>query len=407
MFSATSRRTEPLENVAFLLRGCIQAAGLVCLFAIPMVLLVVWPSLPNEFAVARTIAFRYCAAGAGICASLYVLANRSWRPSPVILCFGLFVAVTGLADLLGVDPARSLHGTPLRMEGFLSPLSGAIYLGAVSVLVDKPALWRGFIAVWTCSAVVAALSGALQATDALLSHQPIPLIWGVDGQHVFLGAYMAFGVLFAAWSFSLADSRTGRALASLAGLLCVAILPLTGSRAAFMGLLAGGAGATFLVLRRVIRPWWFAATLGVMLGFGTLPLIATRLAAIPVDLGTRFTCWHAISVFVGLRPLLGWGQDNLYVVCGAEVWDRGHNLFLQKMMDGGLVALLAYLGFAASLVLALKNIPLRQSAIAIAALIAYMVMTLFEPEVITTMVPFLTFAGWIAWRSTQGGYAHG
>jgi len=398
---AISRRSEAGANTGFFLLKLVQAAGLAFLFMIPLAMILVWPSLPNPFVVAKTWAFRHCVGGAGICAAIYGFGKRA-RISPVLLSFAIFVAVLGLADVFGKDPWVSFHGTPQRLEGFMTPVSALAYLGALPLLLDNQKAWRLFAGLWTVSAVIAAASGWLQVLSSIVDHTALPLIWGVDGQHVFLGIYMAFGVLFAGWSLGEAETWAGRIASAFVVAACIAVLVFSGSRIAALGLFAG------LVVAIGRSPARLAAIIGTSAVFCSLNLqiVMDRLHQFPADFARRLDCWHAETVFISLRPWLGWGQDGLGVMCRDETWDRAHNLFLQALTDGGVVALIAYMGFAASIIWALTKIPLRESSIAVAAIIVYAITMMFEPESITTMVPFLTFTGWIAWRS-QADMRHG
>ncbi|MDP2812114.1 MAG: O-antigen ligase family protein [bacterium] len=71
---------------------------------------------------------------------------------------------------------------------------------------------------------------------------------------------------------------------------------------------------------------------------------------------SRLLTWRlSIKGFL-VKPILGYGQENFYVVfnkyfpseifkdSGSQIWfDRPHNIFLQYLIDGGILALLSYL----------------------------------------------------------------
>jgi O-antigen ligase len=406
---AISRHTEGLGSAPILLLKLLQAVGIAALFLTPLAMLLVWPSLPNPFVVAKTIAFRDLVAVAAICAAAYVFGRRA-KVSPIVWAFGLLVLVIGIADLAGIDPTTSLRGTSVRLEGYGTPLSYLLYLGSTSSLLDSPALWGRFVAMWALSGLIMAGSGIIQIAGSLAQHIAIPLVWGAAGEHVFLGIYMVFGTLFAVWSADTAKSHAGRTAWLLGAFLCLGILCFAGSRTAIAGLAVGALAVAIGIPKMRMHRWWVVAALVLAFAAANFDNLADRLRQFPVDMASRLTCWHAEKVFISLHPWLGWGQDNLGLVCNVrgttETWDRAHNLFLQLLVDGGAVALLAWAGFASSIVIALAKIPVRQSAVAVVAIIAYMVALMFEPESIVTAVPFLTFIGWVAWRSMQGEAPH-
>jgi len=71
---------------------------------------------------------------------------------------------------------------------------------------------------------------------------------------------------------------------------------------------------------------------------------------------TRLLTWQISIQGFKEKPILGWGEDKFYVVFnkyfptaifedfGSRVWfDRPHNVFIQQLIHGGLLGLLAYL----------------------------------------------------------------
>lgn len=71
---------------------------------------------------------------------------------------------------------------------------------------------------------------------------------------------------------------------------------------------------------------------------------------------TRLLTWRLSLKAFYEKPVLGWGQENFYVVfnkyfpndifksSGSSVWfDRPHNVFLQQLVEGGILGLLSYL----------------------------------------------------------------
>ena len=88
------------------------------------------------------------------------------------------------------------------------------------------------------------------------------------------------------------------------------------------------------------------------------------------DLEVRGTIWGMAWSGVKERPLLGWGQSNFNYIFneqydpflyGQEQWfDRVHNIFLDWLVTGGFLGLIAYLSIFVACVYYLIIVPLRR-----------------------------------------------
>ncbi|MEX2341284.1 MAG: O-antigen ligase family protein, partial [Candidatus Paceibacterota bacterium] len=164
------------------------------------------------------------------------------------------------------------------------------------------------------------------------------------------------------------------------------ILFNTGTRGAALGLIGGSAlGFSYLALMApkgaAIKKWGLGGLLAVVLIAGGLwaardtalvenSQVLSRFAGVTLaEGGIRFTVWQMALEGVKERPILGWGQENFNYVFnkyydpalyGAEAWyDRTHNIFLDWLIAGGVIGLLAYLSILVAALWYAVLLPLR------------------------------------------------
>jgi tetratricopeptide (TPR) repeat protein len=109
------------------------------------------------------------------------------------------------------------------------------------------------------------------------------------------------------------------------------------------------------------------------------------------------------------RPILGWGQDNFILVFSKyyepalwnrEQWfDRSHNVFLDWLIAGGILGLLAYLSLFASGLYALwKNarFTFNEKSVLTGLLAAYFFQNLFTFDNLTSYLLFVSVLGFVS-----------
>ncbi|MBM3887467.1 hypothetical protein FJ364_06060, partial [Candidatus Dependentiae bacterium] len=130
--------------------------------------------------------------------------------------------------------------------------------------------------------------------------------------------------------------------------------------------------------------------------------------------GARFSAWKITWQSIKEKPLLGWGPENSYI--GFEKyydptlppglqklwWDRPHNIFLQIWSESGIIALVLYIGFWATLFWRLQKLkkqnPDKKAVFAShglqAMVIAYLVVLFFQFDGFTTYLISFFFIGY-------------
>ncbi|OHA91908.1 MAG: hypothetical protein A3J09_00140 [Candidatus Zambryskibacteria bacterium RIFCSPLOWO2_02_FULL_51_21] len=352
-----------------MLRGVIFAG----LFLIPFVPFLVSSSLFFPFITTKAFAWR--AIVEVIFAAWVVLAlwDKQYRPKRSIILYAVlaFLAVIGLADLLGVDRAASFWSNFERMEGYISLLHlGAFFLVISSIFEEKH--WTRW---WNTSLAASAIMAGyalLQVWGVLQPSQDLARVDGTFGNAIYLAVYMLIHIFVALllmarewrnknmrWTYSLLiifqiiiiyyTATRGAILGLLGGLLVMAVINSMNKedrsiRKASIAVIVGLAvlvGGFFMV-----KDSAFVAKSPVLSRFSTLTLADIKTQG-------RYFVWPIALEGFKERPILGWGQENFSYVFQEhykpemfilEPWfDRAHNIFLDWAVVGGLLGLLAYL----------------------------------------------------------------
>lgn len=310
--------------------------------------------------------------------SLAVL-DASFRPkkSIVLYALGAFVGIATLAGIFGVNPYHSFWSNFERMEGTITYLHlFALFLAAGHILKNKTD-WLRFSYVSVGVATFIALFTLAEGFDVIKGYGTEDRPFATFGNFIYLAVYLMThmfvvgGLLANEWKSQLKRWT----LIALEVVLFGAFL-LPASRGAFVGLLAGIGTMTLLVLmfskQKVLR---YGALVALIVGIALLVGIKTYpqssfVRSVPLFsrvAGTSFTdiqnqprikIWGMAIEAAKERPVLGWGPDTFIVpfakyynptLYGNEPWfDRTHNVFLEWLVDAGVLGFLAFLSIHAA-----------------------------------------------------------
>jgi O-antigen ligase len=412
--------------------------------------------------------------------------------SRFFLLFGAYVAVSFIAGLFGVSPLRSLWSTYERMQGLVDLVHWFAFIVVLASTLRTALNWRLLLNANLGASLVMALLGIAQ----FLGMSNIPLYEFLEtksrlditlGNPTYVGAYMLVNVIIAlgflwqsfmaspeqaASSMPASRRRRRRARARESGgtnlqpvlmrsfwvvvlLLDLWVLTLTGTRGAFIGLVAGlAAFALGYALMGNLRILRFAA-LG-LTGFAAVALVlffslrntaafegitssntlAQRMSTISLDdrsLRVRMVSWSAgLDAFTN-RPVLGWGPENYVVAYGryldtqeanVPTHDQAHNKPIEELTTKGVIGFLSYIalwGVAAWIVLGtVRRLNTREQVLTLsvgAALVGYFVQNLFlfdtpattlQLSILFAFVAYLDARPWedsvsVAGRERQSG----
>ncbi len=426
------------------------------LFSLPFVALIVADgthflyNLFFPYITGKNFAFRIIVeimAGAYIALALVYPAYRP-RRSLVLGAVAAFVAIIGLADVLGVQPMKSLWSNFERMDGWVTLAHFFALTVIASAMLTKEKIWRWLLWVSLGVSVYLAVYGFLQLAgiSSLGQGGAAGLGARIDatfGNPIYLAAYMLFHVFIAAmlWAQQWVERRPGQRLAiSLAyGSIIVVdtfALLFTGTRGAMLGLAGGAFLAAVLVLlqSKNSRVAWRIAVgtvIAIVIAAAGVWLVKDmewakrivfidRLATISLQDNTvkaRFINWSIAWQGVKERPILGWGQENYAIVFdkyydprmyAQEAWfDRVHNIIFDWLVAGGFMGLISYLAIFAAALWALwrTGFGAVERSLLTGLLAAYFCHNFFVFDNVTSYILFATILGYIVFRVGHAGDA--
>ena len=426
----------------------------IALYAVLFTPLLFGNSFIFPFIVLKTHVFQ---ALVGVIAALYAawrFLDRSspaprWTPLRVALALGFLAAF--VSSVSGVDLMRSLWSTQERGLGLVALLHFAVLAFVLAEVRSHISLTR-YATVSIAVSVFAASFSFVQIVDPMffLESSGGPVGFGGRpgsflGNPTFLASYLLPHIFLALWLSVVSwRERRGVQTALYAGgsLLSIAVIFMTQTRGALIGLTLGffvlgvmlvfRHGSVRLAKRVTLRSvglallalivaagvgFWFtrsAALWQSVPGVRRLTTLSLTSPEIQPRLITLAISWDAFRE----RPILGHGFENfkypfdrhydpklLRYGFGETYFDKPHNVFLEHLVDGGIVGLVAY----CALFLSLGYVALRsrdQFVLGLAvsgALAAHVVNNAFVFETFGSWLAFflvfaLVDAGWLSAR---------
>jgi O-antigen ligase len=393
---------------------------------VPCLPLVVSTSLLFPYVTGRNFAFRILTELLLIPLVVYGwTARRHLLRSPLALALLGFLACVGLADLLGVDPARSFWSTFQRMEGLLGLMHLVLFFFVLRVALATSQDWMRYFSISVAASAVVAVIALFQfATMADAGTLVRPS--GPIGNAGILAAYLMLHVFLVLIVF-LHQTRTSRRVLLLASLvLLIAAIYVSGTRSAVLALLVVGPVVALawhgpsmwraIVARSAPRQLVTASVALLAIGglIAVSPLSGTYLRGFTgAGPSPRVIAWS--TAWTGIRERLwtGWGQENFYVVWNRHMeygvsFDRPHNVVLEWLFNGGVLA------FGAGLVLMLAYARTtmrvaerdRRVALVLGGMVgAYVLWALTWLDTFDTYMPLVSamaFADWYARPAPTG-----
>ncbi|MFH1140817.1 MAG: O-antigen ligase family protein [Chloroflexota bacterium] len=406
-----------------------------------------------------------------------ILAMRSplYRPrrSWVLWFFGLYLFASLISAWVGVSFQRSFWGDYRRMGGVFD-LAHWFALALVLVSVWREAKeWRWLLNASLGVSLLVALLGLAQHYDVRVFDrvfwylQPTGRVDITFGNAAYVGAYMLVNIFvalaFLARSFqrppqpsqrqsrrqrhtpreeqaqSTAALLLWRAFWTIAAVLALWVLTLSGTRGAAIGLVAGllvaSAGYALWGGQRRLRLLAGGLLVALLLAALATPLVqgsalVQRLAesnitvrrvhdALTQGLEERSIKTRLLTAKAGLEafshaPLLGWGPENFGVAfdryadgskfsADFALADQAHNKPVEELVTRGFVGFTIYALLVGRVVWVLIRALRKESADQLfvlflgAAVIAYLAQNLFLFDTPGTFLPFLLLLGWVAW----------
>lgn len=311
---------------------------------------------------------------AGTCLLLIGMASRV-RIDAIGTALLTLLAAGLMSDLLGLNPSISIFSTHERMDGWIQQAYLTAFYFAAVPLMRLPKVHILYQAL-LCLSVLVTLTAFSPFIWQPWSYRPVSIF----GNPTYYGGYALFIIALAMVRFSV---PRGALVA-----LCVAALFALSDRGALVGLAIGVAVWLFLMSR-----FWFSVLLTTVLGalFLASPLVfgtIRRILEHDPDVAQRFYIWGQVLHWLPRSPTWGFGHEGIFTLSHLGLidphWDRAHNLFLDWVMDGGVVSLVCHAWIGWLVWRLIRCLPQKEKAAYAAAFAAYLGNGLFAFDTIAT-----------------------
>ena len=396
------------------------------LFAVPFVPFLVSSSLFFPFITTKAFAWRIIIEIVFAAWLLLAAVEPAYRPkkSPILYAVLGFIILIGISDLLGVSPERSFWSNFERMEGFLSLL----HLGAFFIVIGsvfKEADWKKW---WNTNLVASVLMSfhvLFQVFGVLKLSQGGMRAEGTLGNPIYLAVYVLFHIFIALFFLVREWKRSNGLRYFYIGLIILEtyILYQTATRGAILGFVGGVFILALLNWRKKIAMGAIIGVLALVAGFFLVkdssfvndsPVLSRfgSLSFEEIKTQGRYFVWPLALEGFKENPILGWGQENFQQVFqkyyqpemyNLEPWfDRAHNIFLDWLVVGGIVGLLAYLSLYVALIYLLykdKSLLYLEKTIIFALVLAYFFHNFFVFDHLISYILFFSLLAFIHSRA--------
>ncbi|MDP3770231.1 MAG: O-antigen ligase family protein [Candidatus Sungbacteria bacterium] len=422
------------------------------LFIIPFLPLYVSSSMLFPFITGKNFTFRIITEVIFVFWAWLAIVNAGYRPrlTPLFKIVTIFTAIIFFADLFGANPYRSFFSNYERMEGFM--MLGHLYLYYVMLVsVFRRRDWMIFFHSTVIASLIVSYIGLLQKLGLRISMQGGFRVDSTIGNPTYLAAYLLFHIwILLILMYTYRKHWWALSLYAAVFLFELVIVYFTATRGAIIGLVATSipfAAAVVWqwpkafsapVLEGHARHWPLgrkitAAVLGLII---VVPMVfwlsrntnavqsnqvLRRLTNYSLQEGTiqaRFMIWGQSWRGFLEHPILGWGQENYYLVFqkyynpalwGDEPWfDRSHNIFFDWMIHAGILGIGAYLAMYGAMYMGIikgikKNkVPFWLGSVVLSALSAHIIQNMFVFDNLNTYLLFFAFLGFGSFLLADG-----
>ncbi len=409
------------------------------LFLIPIFPLIVTNSFFFPFITGKAFYFRILVEVAFLGWILLNFVDAKYRPKVSMMTIGvtLFAVVALVADLLGVNPLRSIWSNFERMEGWMMIVHLWMLFMVTSSVFGSHEKSKNLLHHWlhisTFIALIVAIYGLVQLgqgsvrLDASLGNAAYLAVYMLF--HFFIATYLffvarsrkianyqilqwAYGILAVLFAFVLFETATRGTILGLIGgiLLALTLYTIFAQKENKKSRIVSGSIIVVIILAGIVfwqnRPDHFTKNnlpLNSLATFIQKNGVLNRLASISwsdTSNQARQYIWPMAVKGAMERPLFGWGQENFNYIFNAnyepkmwnqEQWfDRAHSVFLDWFVASGFVGLIAYLALYILFITAVwrSTITIAEKSVLTGLIVGYAVHNVFVFDNITSYVMF-------------------
>lgn len=389
------------------------------IFASLLVPFIVFNSLYFPYIVGKALLFRTIVLLALILWGMLIYKDKSFVPSKNGICLS-FLALTGIyliSAFLGEDIRESIFNNFERMDGWITfAFLFAFFFITVSVMKVKEN-WNKLFFTQIISSLVLFLIASGKIFDLGINVR----IDGTLGNPIYLAIILLFSLFFAFYLLFENYSKNIKYFLGASILINAVGVFMTGTRGAMLGIFVA---LVLVFILFLIKFWKIAKVRNSILIFFVILILAptllfvfkdtnfvksngtlNRLTQINIVEGTgyaRFINWGIALESVKERPIFGWGHGGYMYAFDKHYdprmfeqepfFDRAHNIVLDTLIHGGILALLAYfslLGFAVYYLFKNRELKIEQKFIFLGLLVSYFVQNLFVFDNITSYILFV------------------
>ncbi|MHB9019320.1 MAG: O-antigen ligase family protein [Minisyncoccota bacterium] len=372
---------------------------------------------------------------------ILVVFYKEFRPkkNTLLWAIAIFIGVTALATVLGVNPLRSFWSNFERMEGLVMYIHLFAYF-LVLGNVFKKRDWFWFFNAFVASGLIEGVYALFQKMGKIPSPQGGFRVDGTIGNPAYLAAFLIFIVGFCTLLFLRSKDIYARTFYGFSGLFSLMIIYFTASRGPVLGILVALflAGTIYLFFKKVetdsdkkIKKIMIGGLIGLVVLVGVLWGLKntnfiknsqtlsrlTNLSFSETTITSRLSIWQMSFKAFKEKPILGWGPENYIAVFSKyyspEMWrqepwfDRSHNVVFDWLINAGLIGLLSYLSIFFFAIKELKKnyqnkkISFEELILIVGIFIAYFFQNLFVFDNMATYISFFAILAWIYSISTE------
>ncbi len=360
---------------------------------------------------------------------IFILIYPKYRPRVNFLSIsiGLYLIVLTLATIFSSNPYLSFWGDAERMLGLFGTLHFfVLFLTGASLFRDKKEL-RNLIVVFTGVSLIAAVYGILQRFGLTSIKPGETRIMATMGNASVFAAYLIFGLFFSAYLSAVDFRKNWRFIFAGAGLIHVIALFLTGTRGAYLGVMAGVFLSLMLIIftakdKKIKKIISISLTSLVIIyallflgqNFGWLKgnkyiYRLTHFSLSDETVITRFMSWSWGLKGFKEKPILGYGFENFAIPYNKyfearyynydphnEYFDRAHNIVVEHLVSTGAAGLIFYLLVLGAIAYCLRKIYKRDNDYLFISIFsgltaAYFVQNLFIFDMLPALIGFMVF----------------
>ena len=351
------------------MKDFLKAVVFIGLFAVPFLTLYVENDYFFPFITGKNFWFRIIVDvvfASWIILALYEVKYRPKLPG-VVWSFGILLVIMFFANLFGLHPNSSFWSNFERMDGYVSLVHTFMYMLVLGSVLQTKAHWTRLLNTTLVVAFLVALYGLAQSSGFIEGSSRID---SRLGNAAYMAVYMLFHVFITFWLFIGTKNMNLKVVYGILAVMFAYVLIETGTRGTAIGFLVGILvmtsyiglfGQQFKQYRKyaIGAAVVLLALVGVFIANKDSDFVQDdpnlrRIANISIDdLRIRGIIWGMAWEGVKERPILGYGQSNFNYVFNQnydprlyaqEQWfDRSHNIFMDWLVTGGFLGLIAYL----------------------------------------------------------------